>query len=351
MKTTPTIVAAGLLLATSTWLMWSRSAAASGAAGGARAPARSIAAEVPAGVGRWIVAPGRVEPISEEREITAEVSGRVAVLLVEEGDQVESGSVVARLESADARARVASARAAYDVAVAERLRLVNGARPEERLEARAAVREADALLSQAVREHQRRVGAADVIAREELDRSASDVEVARARQAEARERARVVEAPARSDELARAQAAVAQARARVHEAEAQLAKTTVRAPLAGTILRVVRRPGESVLLEGPDGGHLVTIADLSVLRVRADVDERDVARLRPGQQAWVTADAYGERRFTGRVIRVSDMLGRKNVRTDEPTEKVDTKVLETLIELDPGQRLPVGLRVDAFIDP
>ena len=43
------------------------------------------------------------------------------------------------------------------------------------------------------------------------------------------------------------------------------------------------------------------------------------------------------------------MLGRKNVRTDDPAEKVDTKVLETLVELDEGTRLPIGLRVDAFL--
>jgi HlyD family secretion protein len=44
-------------------------------------------------------------------------------------------------------------------------------------------------------------------------------------------------------------------------------------------------------------------------------------------------------------------LGPKNVRTDEPTEKVDTKILETLVELDPGSHLPDGLCVDAFIVP
>ena len=49
-------------------------------------------------------------------------------------------------------------------------------------------------------------------------------------------------------------------------------------------------------------------------------------------------------------VTVRQFLGRKNVRTDEPTERVDTKILETLIELDPGQQLPSGLRVDTFID-
>jgi hypothetical protein len=80
-----------------------------------------------------------------------------------------------------------------------------------------------------------------------------------------------------------------------------------------------------------------------------DVDETDVARLRVGQEAYVTADAFGERRFTGRVVRVGQVLGRKTVRTDEPTERVDTKILETLVELNDGADLPLGLRVQAFI--
>jgi len=46
---------------------------------------------------------------------------------------------------------------------------------------------------------------------------------------------------------------------------------------------------------------------------------------------------------------VGRILGKKNVRTDEPSEYADTKILETPLDLDPGQRLPVGLRVDACV--
>jgi HlyD family secretion protein len=92
------------------------------------------------------------------------------------------------------------------------------------------------------------------------------------------------------------------------------------------------------------------MADDSVLRVRLDVDESDVSKLRVGQRAFVTAEAYGPHRFTGRVIRVGRILGKKNVRTDEPSEHLDTKILEILVELDPGQRLPLGLRVDSFVE-
>ena len=95
----------------------------------------------------------------------------------------------------------------------------------------------------------------------------------------------------------------------------------------------------------------MTIGDRKTLRVRVDVDETDVSKVRVGQRAYVTADAFGKQKFWGHVVRVGQQLGPKNVRTDEPTEKVDTKILETLVELDPGSQLPDGLRVDAFIVP
>jgi hypothetical protein len=85
--------------------------------------------------------------------------------------------------------------------------------------------------------------------------------------------------------------------------------------------------------------------------VRVDVDETDVGKVHVGQKAYVTADAFGRQKFWGHVVRVGQQLGPKNIRTDEPTERVDTKILETLVELDPGAELPDGLRVDAFIVP
>ena len=80
-----------------------------------------------------------------------------------------------------------------------------------------------------------------------------------------------------------------------------------------------------------------------------DVDETDVDRVHVGQKAYVTADAYGKQKFWGHVVRVGEQLGPKNVRTDEPNERVDVKILETLVELDKGVELPVGLRVDTFV--
>lgn len=105
------------------------------------------------------------------------------------------------------------------------------------------------------------------------------------------------------------------------------------------------RESVSIQFDSP----IVTLADDLRLRVRMDIDEVDVAHLRVGEPVYVTAEAYGNHRFTGHIIRVGGILGKKNVRTEEPSERVDTKILETLLELDPGQRLPQGLRVDAYV--
>lgn len=128
-----------------------------------------------------------------------------------------------------------------------------------------------------------------------------------------------------------------------------LEKTIVRAPINGRVLRKIRKAGESVSANGST--PIVSLGDLSQLKVRVDVDETDVSRLRENMPAYVKAEAFGDRKFTGRVVRIGQALGRKNVRTDEPTERVDRKILETLIALDPGQTLPVGLRVDAYLIP
>ena len=61
--------------------------------------------------------------------------------------------------------------------------------------------------------------------------------------------------------------------------------------------------------------------------------------------------AFRKQKFWGHVVRGGQQLGPKNVRTDEPTEKGDTKILETLVELHAGSKLPDGLRFDTFIVP
>ena len=296
-----------------------------------------------------IAALGRVEPGSNERYVAAAMTGRLASVSVDEGDPVSEGEVLAVLENADHEARGRSAEASLAVARASLDRVRNGARPAERQEAAAQVREAQAVLALAERELERQQGLAkrELSSAQDLDRARSEHAVAVARLARAQQHREVIDSPPRADDLARAQAEVALAEARVAEARAILEKSRVRAPVSGIVLRKLRHGGEQVTEMGDT--PILVLGDTSHLRVRAEVDEADIALVRVGQEAYVQADAYGDRRFPGRVSRVGSLMGRKTLRNEQPSERVDTRVLEALIDLEPGTDLPVGLRVDTYL--
>ena len=325
-----------------------------------------------------VVAPGVVEAISEEIEVGAEIPGKLKEVLVEEGDEVLKGQTIAVLENADFAAQITSAKTQIETlrrqeqtanarllqAKAEKARIFNGARPEERREAFENYEQTLPNVEQAQRELTRRekLFKSGDVSREEFERAKRDLETAQKQSNAMREKYNVVNANARKDDLSKADAAILlaenqinefdalirEAEARVRTAQANLDKTIIRAPISGVILRKRLKDGESVSPENPRG--IVSIADVSALRVRVDLDETDVAKVRENQGAFVTADAYGDKKFQGKVVKIGQILGRKNFRTERPTEKVDTKILEILIELAPGQKLPLGLRVDAFIE-
>lgn len=309
----------------------------------------SAASPTPVSPVRTVAAAGRVEPFGEEVRLASELDGRLKRVLVEEGDRVRAGQVVAELDNGDFVARVALAKATIAEREAAVERLVNGSRRQERGEQRAAVREAEVVVDNARVERDRRQQLLDrgAISRTEFDTADREYRVSVARLEAVRERQSLVDDQTRPEDLARARAELAAARARLDEAEALLSKTIIRSPIAGVVLRKKLKAGESVSSKGEPA--ILTLGEVAKLRIRVDVDEHDVAKVALNQTAWVTAPAYGDRKFTGRVVQIGQALGRKNVRTDEPTERVDVKILETLVELDPGQQLPVGLRVDAFI--
>jgi len=300
-----------------------------------------------------IAGPGRVEPYSEDIKIGSELSGRLKTVNVEEGDAIHRGQVLAELENADYKAQVESARANVIAKDAALRKVINGARRQERDEAWSSVNEAKAVMEDAQSELRRRqeLFSAGVVSREELDRYAREADVAKARYDAAVQQHALVDDHAREEDRSFAEADLQLAQGQLDEAEARYEKTFIRSPIDGTVLRKHHRSGESVSNSSTVPDPVLTIGDRKTLRVRVDVDETDVSKVQMGQRAYVTADAFGTQKFWGRVVRVGQQLGPKNVRTDEPTEKVDTKILETLVELDPGSKLPDGLRVDAFIVP
>ncbi len=296
-----------------------------------------------------VAAPGRVEPSSEDIRIGVPVTGILKQILIHEGDHVVRGDVLARLDNADYAASLAKADADLQLAQAELQRVVNGALPAARAATLANVQEMEAVEKNAAAALDRRrvLRAQGVVSQELLEQAQREYAVAQQQHKAALEKYALINDPARQEDVAVAQARVAAAQAAREQAQAMLDKTVIKSPIDGTVLRINRRIGEllSVYVDQP----IMVLGDLSTLNVRAEVDEADIAKLRNGIPAYVTAEAYGDRRFPGHVIRVGQSLGNKNIQTDQPTERPDSKVLEILVALDSPNPLRPGLRVNTFI--
>jgi HlyD family secretion protein len=252
----------------------------------------------------------------------------------------------------DYRAAVLAAQANLADKQANLEKVVHGARQQERAEALAAASEAEANMKNAQADMQRRerLYQKGVVSREETENFENQYNVAKARYDAAREHYRLVDAEARSEDVSMGQAQVQLAQAQLAEDKARYEKTFIRSPLSGVVLRRHHRAGETIVSSNSNPDPVFTLGDCKVLRVRMDVDEADVSGLRLGERAYVTARAFGDRRFWGKVVQIGEQLGKKNVQTDEPAEHVDKKILETLVQLDGALGLPVGLRVDGYIE-
>ncbi|MDC7985697.1 HlyD family efflux transporter periplasmic adaptor subunit, partial [Rhodoplanes sp. TEM] len=135
-------------------------------------------------------------------------------------------------------------------------------------------------------------------------------------------------------------------RAELVIADAALEKTRIRAPIDGTVLQVAARPGELA----PPGGEppLIVLGDLSALRVRAELDERDIGQVKVGQAVTVRAAAFQGRDFAGTVASIAQTVGPGGMAARGPRRQSDIDVLEVTIDLaDPGPLKP-GMQVDAY---
>jgi len=301
--------------------------------------------------GNLVAGNGVVEPRDRDTKVASQVAGRIKVILAKEGDLVAKGTPIAELENATDRAQLAAAEGDLAEAQAELTRTLHGMRRED---VDAVVGDTESLksratLSQESLERTERLFKAGAATADELNRARRQAESdARALEGqEARRRAAV--AGSRKEDILVAQTKMQAALARRDQAKAQLERTIITAPLTGEILQLKVRAGEYVTPGGAD--PVAVMGDTTKLRVRMDVDERDVGRVKVGAPGFVTADAFPDRRVTGKVAEVGRHMGRKNVRTDDPTERIDTKILEVVLELDEKQGLVPGLRVVAYVEP
>ena len=270
-----------------------------------------------------IKATGTVEAVTTV-DISSQLSGRIADVFVDFNDSVKAGQVIARLDPDIYIARVNEARAALNVAKAtEDLQRAAIQRAEAALESAMAARKmeeaqlgaAQAKEDEAERQYQRysKLLRAGGVSLQDMTqaRTQRDVGLASVRAAEEQINLRIAavkiaraEVSMAKDSLANATAVVEQKRAAVDQAEADRDRTEIRSPIDGVVIKRDVNPGQTVAVS-LEAKTLFKIAqDLREMQVSGKIDEADIGRLKVGQTASFTVDAYPGRTFSGRVLQI-----------------------------------------------
>ncbi len=251
-----------------------------------------------------VLATGAVQPqIGAEVRVGARISGKVERLLANIGDTVSKGQVVAELEKADLEAMVAQRQAELSLAQAK-LAAVESLLPREIEKARFDLEEALSTLTLAERVlgrtrqlHERQVATED-----DRDQAEERYAVAKSRAASASKALELAETRYAED-LRQAKAESERALSALENAKVQLSYATITAPIPGVIASVSTEEGETVAA-GMQAPTFVTIIDLERLQVDAFVDEVDIGKVKVGQRAAFTVDAFPATEYAGTVAAI-----------------------------------------------
>jgi HlyD family secretion protein len=262
-----------------------------------------------------VSATGYLEP-KRSVDISADVSGRVVELNVEEGDAVAEGDLLLVIDPARFEAAVQRAEAGL---------------------AESAARETQARgnFQQAQRDWERirnlKTRLPEMVTETEFEISRTTAEVQKA----------LWESSTHSVEMARAS---------LKETQDNLAKTVIRAPMSGRVTRLNVEKGETAIvgtMNNP-GSLLITVADLSVMEAVIEVDETDVPEIAIGDSVSVSLDAYPNREFVGRVTKIGNSSIRpRNQQVSSSDQAIDFEVRVTLE--DSGVELRPDLSASADI--
>lgn len=250
----------------------------------------------PAPLVRTLQFSARVATLSRV-EVGSTITGRVAQVPAVQGAQVRRGEVLVELEADELRAAFAQAQASEQQAQAR----LAGLRSSGRATAQAARAQADATLRVAVAQLARaeQLVAQGFYSPAQLDDARRAVEVARAQLVAAQAQ---IEANAETGtEVAQARAQWALAQSATVAARARLAQAAVLAPADAHVLVRAVEPGQIV----QPGKALLSLALAGPTQLVAQMDERFLGQLKPGQEAWVVADAFADQRFAARVLSIA----------------------------------------------
>ncbi|MDP3833284.1 MAG: efflux RND transporter periplasmic adaptor subunit, partial [Hydrogenophaga sp.] len=242
-----------------------------------------------------VSASGTVNPVTQV-SVGTQVSGQVRAVHVDFNTEVKAGQLIAEIDPQTFEYRVSSAQADVNAArAAVAIAVANAA------SSRANVSRAQSDLAEAQRTHERNLSlvAQGFIAQSEADRT-------RAVLTSAQESLKAVQAlvGVSSAQIQSAQANVAQREAALAQARIDLSRTRITSPVNGIVIKRTVEKGQTVAasLQAPE--LFVIAQNLSDMQVDASIDEADVGRIRPGQKASFTVDAFPGQNFEGEVRQV-----------------------------------------------
>jgi HlyD family secretion protein len=261
-------------------------------------------------IAKSVVATGTIEPLTKV-EIKSKASGIVKRLLVDYGDRVKAGQVLVELDKEQLQDRVqeeeanlAAARASVESAEATYQRnLVDAEGP-------------DVPFLKATADRDRKLSVDGLVAASAVDDAERAYRLALNKQMSAQRSVAVSRA-----DVARAKAQVAQAEAALGSARQDLDNSTIVSPMDGIVLSRDVEVGaavSSILVLGSEATKIMTLGDMSTVYVLGKVDQADIGGVYVGQTARITVESFKDKKFNGRVTKISPMgVEKDNVTTFE----------------------------------
>ena len=288
--------------------------------------------------GNFLKVSGNIE--ATEVDVGFKVSGRIVGRFFEEGDPIDQGKVLAKLDDEDLRNRLEVAQANLMSAQARLSKLLAGSRPEEIRQAEANLHQAQSDLGNKQMQYERMKGLYErgVIAKEAYDNAETSYKVAKAALQVAAENYQLVKEGPRKEDIEDARAQVDQARASVKLNETQLSYATLYSPISGVVLVKSGEIGEVV----NPGTPILTMADVENIWLKAYIPETDLSRVKWGQEVVVTTDLRPRKKYKGRISFISSQaeFTPKQIQTEKErvtlVYRIKVNISNTDRELKPG---------------
>jgi multidrug resistance efflux pump len=295
-------------------------------------------------------APGIVEARVAEVKLAAATPARIVNIPVKAGDQVKEGDLLVQLDDQEETARLRMAEANVSLRKIERDIASNDTAAERRQ-----AEDAVAKLEGALRDRQAEFDAVNASPRNGPERDArlkaaqTAVTETQDELTKARRSLSTLTAAGTATAIGRADAMLAVANAELSLAQAALAKTRITAPFSGTVIKLIKTRGEMASPSVEDA--ILTFGDQTHLRIRAELSELDIGRVKVQDRVTVVSDAMNGKRLAGRVASVSSALGPRRIGASITSGPLWPSVREVIIELDDTSSLISGLHVDVFFGP